>query len=220
MREVKNKERSESETMNKTLQNIMDAAAAIHGEAPQLRAQYVRGLIDAQEAQKTAQALKDKAQTEGDFEAACDQADRAHEKEGFYRRKIELIDFTPRMDLADYDELVRSASDVVSGSAEKFRTVAVQALAALAAARAECEKNAADADKVLSALDDAANVLQVRHRYKIYKYQGAPDELVEDRSEWTRHAVRFADGTAYRMATANDRAIAAAWQAAGVAIQK
>ena len=61
----------------------------------------------------------------------------------------------------------------------------------LARARAEYEAITADADRVLIALDDAAQVLQNEYKFRTLTFINKPDEQVADPEYWKRHAIRY-----------------------------
>ena len=205
--------------MNIKLQKIADAAAGIKSDIPEKRRLYEQGILEARAAQERAQEAKDKAQTERAFDQACDDASRAREKERFFLKKLETVKFTPLMAEEEYNDHVQAASDVVEDAAANFYSVAVKALQALVKARHEAEAAARDADKVLTSLDLASNVLQSKYRYHRITLQDEPDLLYEDAGEWTRHTTRFSSDICSMSAHDDDDKISAAlhrlWSAVG-----
>ena len=196
--------------MNKDLMKLIDAANAIVIPSAD---EYRQGVADAKAAQAKAQQAKEDAQTEKEFDAACDQAMRAREKEAFFKRRLDGVVFTPRMDQAVYDTHLRTADAVVTGAVDKYLDVAEKAGAAIVAARKEFLSTVSDTDHALEALDAAANVLQCEYRYRVTHFQGAPDIKTEDSGEWRNHAVRYGNGEGCRLATSTD-AGRVAWNAA------
>lgn len=200
--------------MNKTLEKVAEAAAAIERENPEVRARYLQGIAAAQEARKAAAQAKIDAETEEAFNRACDDENHAKDKEAFYRRQLEHLEFTQRMDETEYFVHVDAVRATVEAAAADFRKTAEKAVKEIAAARAAYLATVTEADTVLNALDAAANVLQVKHRYRTKKFIGAAPEEVEDRDEWTRHAVRYSNGKGCELATRGSLAALAAWKAA------
>ena len=182
-------------SMNKEFKKILDAAAAIDQAQPELRAQYVKGLEAAQEAQKIAAQAKEEAETEEAFDKACNDERNAIDKAAFFERRIASLDFTPRMDEAEYDKYVGTVKTTVEKAAAAFCEVAEKAIDELAEAKAAYMSVVTDADKVLVALDDAANVLQSRYRYREVRRAGWPVEKIEDRNEWRLHALNYNRGS-------------------------
>ena len=204
--------------MNKTLEKVAEAAAAIERENPEARAHYLQGIAEAQEARKAAAQAKIDAETEEAFNRACDDESHARDKESFYRRQLERMEFTPRMEEAEYFGHVDAVKATVEKAAEDFRKAAEKAVKEIAAARAAYLATVTEADTVLNALDAASNVLQVKHRYRTKKFIGAAPEEVEDRNEWKRHALRYNNGKAYDLVakegTGWNDFVCAAWTAA------
>ena len=211
-------------TMNETFQAVLDAATAIDTSAPKIRAEYVQKMAEAQEAQRAANEAKASAETEKAFNKACDDESRARDKEEFYRRMISKIDYTARMDESEYFGHVHAVEDEVNAAAEEFRKAAEKAMLEIVAARSKYEATAAEADKVLIALDAAAYVLQVKYRYKEWQLIGKPSAYIEDPSEWINHAVRYrGNGRAFNLAVCDKNqnapdtynpVLTAAWHAA------
>lgn len=189
--------------MNIKLQKIADAAAGIKSDIPEKRRLYEQGILEARAAQGRAQEAKENAKTERELDKALDDGARAKEKERFFERQLEKVRFTPLMDEDTYNDLVQSAADAVEDAAANFYSVAVKALQALVKARHEAEAVARDADKVLTSLDLASNVLQSKYRYRRITLQDEPDLLYEDAGEWTLHTTRFSSDI-YSMSTHDD----------------
>lgn len=201
MRTVFNKKSIAVESTNKKytipeFQTVADKAAKINGVDEGAREKYAKGLADAQNEQLKAQAAKDSASTETELDAALDAENRARSREKFYKRQLEAIDFTPRMSEHEYNECVRAIDAVMSKKIAEYKRIAEKAVKEIIDAQSELIATATDADKVLEELDASANVLQVKHRYRVKRFTTeAPDvyreEREEDRDEWRRHVHRY-----------------------------
>lgn len=206
--------------MNKDIKKVLDAAAALKRENPETRAQYSRGIADAQAAQKAAAQAKEDAETEAAFDKACDDESHARDKEAFFRRQLDRLDYTPRMNEAAYYAHVDAVKDAVEKAAADFRRAAEKAIDDIAAAKAAYIEITKEADAALIALDTAANVLQSKYRYRTVTFTGdIPAQYVEDQNEWTRHAIRYNDtGKGYDLVAKDgadwNKKTCAAWKAA------
>lgn len=198
------------ETMNKTFKTILDKAASLETDAPQIQAEYLDGIERAKQAQEEAEAAKEAAETEEDFDKATDDIVHAREKELFFLRKLEGLKFTPRMDPDEYDNYVSLVSGIVEKAAEDYRATARKAIEDLAKAQAAYFEIGADASKVLTKLDEAANVLQSKHRYRERYVTGEGGKgyvlagRTEDPGEWRRHATRYTGDKLCEIATRDE----------------
>ena len=210
---------------NPELQKIMNLVNGINRVEPGTREDLLKGRAQAQAAQIQAAEAKEAAETEEEFDKACDDAIRAREKEEFFQRLIDKLDFTPRMKEDEYFEAVETVKAVVQESADAFRDVARKAMADLLQARNDFLQTQREANKVLIGLDKSANVLQTKYRYRKTEYSDGTYTLAEDPSEWTRHAVRYDQGQGVRLITRDvntkdpvnkpyDSIMCAAWAAA------
>lgn len=179
--------------MDPSLQKVMDLAAGIKQTDPEKLEGIRNGLTQARAAQEAAAQAKKEAETEAEFNKACDDAIRAREKEEFFLRLLEKYRYTPRMNDEEYDATVDSVAAVVNEAAEEYRAAAEKHVAALIQARRDYIQTITEADRALSALDDAANVLQVRFRYREMTYTGMAPQLIDDPNEWRKHATRYND---------------------------
>lgn len=209
-----------ADSMNKEIKKVADVAAELAKTNPETRAQYLRGIEDAQAAQKAAAQAKEDAETEAAFNKACDDESHARDKEAFFRRQLDRLDFTPRMEEAEYYKHVDTVKATVEKAAADFRRIAEKAIDDLVAAKAEYLAITKEADEALIALDAAANVLQSKFRFKTITFTGdTPAQTVEDRSEWTRHAIRYnGNGKGYGLIAKDgadwNKKTCAAWKAA------
>lgn len=204
MRTLSNKSKAsevEAKDPHEVFREVLEATVTVNPDAQLKAAAYMRGIEAAQEAQRSAQKAKDTADTEESFDEACGAALRAREKEKFFRDKLNDIKFTPRMKDEQYETLVNTVDAAMTEAAAEFRADTIKALQILTSAYTKYNQTADEADRALKALDAAANVLQSRHRYRVYQYVGEPDRLVEDPYEWMRHAIRYTEnGRAYKLA--------------------
>ena len=219
-----------ADSMNKELKKViikkvMDVAAELIKAQPENRAQYLKGIADAQAAQKAAAQAKEDAETEAAFNKACDDESHARDKEAFFKRQLERLDYTPRMEEATYYKHVDAVKATVEKAAADFRRVAEKAIDDIAAAKAAYIEITNDADAALIALDEAANVLQSKYRYKEHYVTGEGGKgrvlagKTEDRNEWTFHAIRYTgNGKGYDLIAKDgadwNKKTCAAWEAA------
>lgn len=230
----------EQPTMDPVLRRIMDKAEELKQAEPENRNEFLRGIEQAQAAQVEAIRKKETASTLDEFNKACDDESRARDKEAFFRRLLDKLDSNPRMDEAEYYEAREDVDRVVREVAAEFVKIARRCIPELVEARKKYIQIQKDADRVLSALDASANVLQTKYRYRTTEHSGgvyydiyegekrtpAWTERREDPNEWTRHTVRYSNtGRGYGLLTADqprdrygnisDYTVGAAWEVAG-----
>lgn len=195
------------ETMNKTFSNIIKKAEATATDFPQIRAEYLDGLERARQAQKDAEAAKEAAETEEDFDKATDDLVHAREKELFFMRKLEALDFTPRMHPDEYENYVGLIKGIMEKQANEYRATVSKAIEDLVKVQRDFFDIGQEADEVMRRLDEAANVLQAKYRYEERYVTGEGGKgavlagRTEDRNEWRRHAIRYTPDVLCRMAT-------------------
>lgn len=187
------------ETTGGAIREALTAAEEIRANSPGNRGQILEGIASAKEEQEAAAKAKEEAETEEGYNKACKSEARAKEKEAFFRHKLEKVDFLPRMDEGRYNDLVNAVKATVETAAAEFNEVAEKALDDLLTAKDKYYETIARADEALTDLDEAANVLQVKYRYKAITYTGGLEERREDRDEWLRHAVRFGAGQGWKL---------------------
>ena len=208
------------EIMNKDIKKVADVVAKLEKANPADKDRYLKGIEEAQAAQKSAAQAKETAETEAVFNKACDDESHARDKEAFFKRQLDRLTFSPRMEETAYYGHVQTVQTAMEKAAEDFRQIAQRAMQEIMDAKAAYIATANEADKVLSDLDAAANVLQSKHRYKAVTFTGdTPTQYVEDANEWRRHAVRYietgkADNLATRTGGEWDSILCAAWNAA------
>ena len=210
--------------MNPKLQKVFDIANGLQKANPETRAEYMKGLSQALSLQEEAEKAKETVTNEAEFNKACNDAVYAREKEQFYRRMIDDFDHTPRMNENEYFAAIDSVKAVVNDAAETYRNIARNAMSELVKARNEYIQIINDADRVLISLDAAANVLQSKYRYRTTEYADGTITYTEDRGEWARHCIRFANGEGISIVKKDpakeniadpwDKVVCAAWNAA------
>lgn len=209
-----------SEIMNRDIKKVADVVAKLEKANPADKDRYLKGIEDAQAAQRAAAHAKETAETEAAFNKACDDESHAKDKEAFFKRQLDRLTFSPRMEESAYYGHVQTVQAAVEKAAEDFRQTAQRAIQEIMDAKAAYMATATEADKVLSDLDAAANVLQSKYRYRTVTFTGDyPPQNVEDPSEWRRHAVRYigtgkADNLATKTGGEWDSVLCAAWNAA------
>ena len=226
-------------SMNPDLQKVFDLAAGIRQAEPETIDELRQRLAEAEAAELAANKAKEEAVTEADFDKACDDAVRAREKQEFFTRLLNKHRYTPRMDEAEYFSAVDTVKAVVDDAIDEYRQRAREAMSVLVEARRDLLKVQRDADRTLTALNSAANVLQSKYRYSVTEYaesvipQMSGENMVfpartvrrEDPDEWRKHAVSYANGEAVDKAMKDphalkpmtdpyDSLICAAWDAA------
>ena len=190
--------------MNKDLAKIASMAEAIETET-NTKQSYLDAIAKAEAAQARAHEAKEHAETEDDFDLACDAETHAKEKVAFFKRKLDEHDFTPRMNEADYYKAVDMANNVMEKAAANYQKIMNKCIAELVEAKDVYMQTARDADRVLEVLDKKANVLQSKYRYREQTYLNAPSKFTEDRGYWREKATRFLQGKAYGLAVHNPR---------------
>lgn len=196
-------ESRESAKKNEKLEAVADIVAAIRKSSPEKRDQILKEISDSKAAQSAAIQAKEAAETGADFDKACDEERRAHDREIFLQRRLEQIDSTPNMNEIEYYSAVGAVNEEVKAAAEKFRGVAENAISAIVAAKNEYLEVTTRANEILIALDNASDVLQKKYRYREVKYIGQEPDLKRDPNEWKRHAIRYDTEKAFEIA-AND----------------
>ncbi len=209
-------------SVNKDIKKVEDIALELMRKQPETREQILKGIADAKEAQATAAKAKDEAENETAFNKACEDERTAKDKEAFFKKQLDRLDYTPRMSEAEYNKHVETVKATVEKAAEDFRKVAEKVIDELIDAREEYINLTYEADEALTALDVAANVLQTKYRYRTVKYKNQPSEQIADPKEWLRHVIRYTgNGYGYELVTKDGKAwnkkTLAAWKAAETA---
>lgn len=202
----KGAEPGKDQTMNSELQKVMDMANSIEQAKPETREQYLRGIEEAQKAQARAAEAKETAETEKEFNKACDDESHARDKEQFYKRMLAKLDYDPRMTEKDYYTALSSVHSVVVRAAQDFKETARKAMSELVSARRDYLQLVKDADFVLATLDEKSNVLQSKYRYRKTDYSDGTYTVTEDPNEWLSHITRYLNtGKGYNLIVMYDR---------------
>lgn len=196
MRITKNKnlsEKTEEPTcINPVFDRIAGRIEAIAAVNPSEQEICRKEIEKCQDAETLAAQAKEVAETEADFNKACDDEAHARERKQFFIRRLEKLSNTPAMDPDEYDEAVSDIDAVIKSSAEELKTLMNETIQVITKAKAEYLHTVHIADKLLNDLDNAANVLQCRYPCRVIKYEGRPNVKVKDPNEWKRHALRYA----------------------------
>ena len=209
------------------LKVIRERTAAVYGDYPQKKAELAGQLAGAQRDLRAAKAAQETADTLKTYDEATEAVKRAEIRVNFAKAAIEKIDVTPRMSDEDYFKAVDTCRGIMTKATDDYRKKAAALMDQLKAARDAYTETAADVNGALVALDEAANVLQSRHRPKPTTYVGngiVPTHTVsQDPREWEKYALRYLPGDVAAMGTeprgyhqdheTHDSVLTAAWNA-------
>lgn len=210
----------------KLFASVKKAIDNINSNHTDHQAEYVEGLNRARNDIQEAIKAKEAAQTETELDDALEAENLAKSRAAFYKRRLDEDRYTMRMDEREYDSYLGSMITVMHDAADKYRAISAQAVQQLIAARAEYLEMAAQVDTIMRQLDAAANVLQVRHRYRTMEFVGRDPVQIADPNEWHRYTLRYTDGKAYNVAVRDindagesyvNNIYRAAWKAAEIA---
>lgn len=186
--------------MLKELENIRRRSSEILGSYPERRAalaEEVRkaeaGLQKAKEAQEVAEDLET-------FDKEAEAIKRAELVLKFAKQKLEKMEEAPRMEADEYDSTCNTCRKIATSAATAYREKTAELMASLKAAYDEYNSTIADVNSTLTMLDNAANVLQSRHPYRVEGRHNAPDVITKDPNAWKKYALQF---DAHKMATDN-----------------
>lgn len=211
--------------MSKIIEEIKALATRLKSSQPAEQNDLVAGLKAAQAEAAEAEARKNSAESEEDFFKYGNAHVEAKKRVEFYKSKLDAYNRTMRMPEPEYFSHVEAVESEVQKAASKYRDTVRKAMNQIMTARREYIELASDADIALAALDESANVLQVKHRFQMFYRVGMEPEKKESPSEWKRHAIRYFSGITssrgYDMAvmsgddmTVHDHVLTAAWDAA------
>ena len=184
---------------NKVFQDIADKVAQISAANPATKSSYLEEIEKARQAREKAIQKKEEAETGEDLDQALEAERIAKQKESFFKKKLEIMDFTPRIPEEEYDGYIQTIDGVMQKAAADFKDKARKAMEMLVDARDSYFQLAEEADNILEDLDRASNVLQSKYRYRKTEYQGMDPVYQEDLNEWFCHRIRYAscvNGTA------------------------
>lgn len=219
--------KTEHSEANAVFREVASVVAGIGNSGSNEREKYAAEIEAARAAQKEAEKEKEAATTGKQFDAACDKGRRAEEKEAFFSRKLEELNFVPCLDEAVYNNCVAKVDAVVSEEVKAYQAKVSEAMRLIVDATLSLRNLGIEADKVLTDLDASANVLQSKYRYKETQFTTNDPKIlatqrIEDRNEWIWHKTRYMDptvGKLYRMVhsdlnDADAEYLRAAWHAA------
>ena len=216
--------------MNKDLEKIRNHSREILGDYPEKKAALVKDLREAEAYLNSAKATLDAAEDLESYDNAAEEVKRAEMAVKFSRNAIDKLDAAPRMGEADYMGAITTCKSIMDKATSAYREKAAALMDQLKTLTDDYRQIAEDTNYTLIMLDEAANVLQSKYPYKIYKRQGEPDQKVLNKSAWQDYALRYEPSTACRMATScteaarathpthmHDSLLIAAWRAVGQA---
>ena len=201
--------------MIKGLEQIRKKSADLYVGYPERLAELEAQLTGAEQDLKEAQAAQAAADTLEAYDTATAAVDQAKDRVKFAQIAVNELKGASRMSESEYMSAVNTCRSIMIKATEEYRKTAFTLMNQLKAQYDKYMETAADVTGTLSALDDAANILQTRHANRIVHLQDAPDP-----SEWERHALRYYPADAARLATESgdprqphDSVLAAAWKA-------
>ena len=224
---VANTEKGEK-TMNKELEKIKAQSAVIMGDYPQKHEELVKQLAAARAELKQAQAVLEGVEDLESYDSATEAVKRAELRVKFAAQALDKLESAPRMSEEEYSKAVQICQQLMDNAIANYREKAPAIIDQLKALQDNYLQAAADITGTLKALDNAANILQVKYPYAVQQYwqDGNIVSVPTGKSptEWEKHAVRFYPSDAFRMATSCekdpkephkqwDSVLAAAWNA-------
>jgi hypothetical protein len=153
----------------------------------------MKGLTQAQAETAAAVERKNAAETEEEYNDACEAEGKAKDKEQFFRRMLDKLDSKPRISEEEYVAALKTADIVVKEAAAGYLDTIRPLMAELVRARQEYAQTLKDADNALTALDDASRFLQSKYRIRVTEHSDGTVTYTEDPGEWARHIVRYND---------------------------
>ena len=175
------------------LQSIVDKAEEIRRTEPETRQGFLKGLTQAQAETAEAVERKNAAETEEEYNKACEDESRAKDKEKFFRRMLDKLDSKPRITEEEYAAALKTADTVVREAAAGYLETIRPIMAELVRAQQEYIQTLKDADNALTALDNAGRFLQTKYRLRVTEHSDGTATYTEDPGEWARHIVRYND---------------------------
>ena len=184
--------KTKKEYSNKDLQKVAEAVTQISGIDPEKRRSYQEGLEKARRDYEQASKRKDEAETEKELEQVIDAERYARDKADFFKKRLDIMDFTPRIPEDEYDGHIKAIDGVMQKAAADFKDKARKTMEMLVEARDSYFQLAEEVDNILEDLDRASNVLQSKYRYKRTDFQGMDPVYQENPYDWEHHRVRYA----------------------------
>lgn len=203
---------------NKALQTVENAALKLRRE-PDEKQRYLDGLENVRQEIESVQKKQENAETEEQFEAACEEEKILRQKERFWQQKIDKYELSSRISAEEYYGHVSTVENNLETAAAVFREVTGKAMDEILAAYDEYVRMAEASDRVLADLDESSRFLQSTYRYRVITRQGMEPVKVPDPDVWGEHAKRFCwNGKLVTLATCEggkrDRKLMAAWRMA------
>ena len=202
-----------NKAMPAKLSKVSDAVKKIVVNSPKEQRNYTESLEKAKTSLDKIMKAKESVETEEELDAALDEERRCRGRVRFFEKKLDEIRYSPRIPEDEYNAHVSAVKSVVEKAANEYRKAAEKLADELVAVRKKYLDTAREADRILTDLDSAANVLQSKHRYKEFTFVGRDPIYKEDPYEWRNHALRYMDNEVY--GTNNTSAYTLATQANG-----
>ena len=208
--------------MNKDLEKIQKRSAEVLTGYPEQKAELTAKLTEAERQARKAKADLDAAEDLAGYDAAAESLKRAELSIKFAKGAIDKLDGAPRMAESEYLKALTVCRGIMDNAASAYRVKAAALMDQLKALQDEYMQIAADTNETLEKLDEAANILQSKYKYKIWTYKDRPDKREPDKHIWLTYALRYEGYTPCRLATAiddgsgsltQDNVLTAAWQA-------
>ena len=212
--------------MNKQLEKIQKRCHDIYKDFPKKLETLKAQLTEARNELTEARAAQDAAEDLTGYDLATDVLKRAEKKVHFAERELNKLTGAARMPEGEYLQAVGTCQGIVASATEEYRKKAFALMEQLKAAQDQYKDTVADVNNTLIKLDQAANILQTKHKNRTDQYSdgegGFYDISRPDPSEWERHAVRFTPADAVRLGTdsksedglkPHDSVLTAAWAA-------
>ena len=212
--------------MNKQLERIQKRCHDIYKDFPKKLETLNAQLTEARNELTEARGAQDAAEDLTGYDLATDVLKRAEKKVHFAERELNKLTGAARMPEAEYMQAVGTCQGIVASATEEYRNKAFALMEQLKAAQDQYKDTVADVNDTLIKLDQAANILQTKHKTRIDRYSDGEGGVYQipckDPREWERHAVRFTPADAARLGTASksedwikphDSVLTAAWGA-------
>lgn len=186
--------------MLKELEKIRRRSSEIMESYPEKRAALAEEVRKAEAGLQKAKEAQEAAEDLATYDKAAEAVKRAELVLKFAKQGLEKLEEAPRMEADDYNSTRNTCRDIATSAAAAYREKAAELMASLKAAYDEYNSTIADVNSTLKILDNAANVLQSHHPYRVDGRHNAPDVMTKDPNAWKKYALQF---DALKMATDN-----------------
>lgn len=190
--------------MTKELEQIRKRSREIMEGYPEKMEDLHARLEEARNQKAAAEAALEEAMNFDSYNAAESSLKNSVLAVNFIEREMERLETAPRMDEAEYEKAVATCRGIMEAAVSDWRKKAAAIMDQLKALTDEYSQTATEVNAVLVELDQAANVLQSRHQYRVSHYQGKPDRLSRNRDAWKAHALRYDNYRYQKLATDPD----------------